>query len=457
MKRWRCIFAGMKKIPVLFLLFILFFSCNKENHNNPVIPPPDDTTTFTLPATEDIVMYEVNLRALSSTGDIPGVTARLDEIKALGVNVIWLMPIYPVGQVNSVNSPYCVKNYKEVNPEFGSLSDLKALVTAAHKQNIAVILDWVANHTAWDNPWIANKDWYTQDGSGNIVSPPGTNWADVADLDYDNAAMRLAMIDAMEYWVSEADIDGFRCDAADMVPVDFWSQAIDSVNGSTDKGLVWLAEGSGTGLFTAGFQMNYSWSFYSQLKSVIGSGNAATSLVSVNIMEYNGLPAGRQKLRFTTNHDESAWDATPMTLFGGEQGALAASVAAICLGGVPMVYGSQEVGTTGTVPFFSHQPINWNLHPEMLQAYKELLGFYNKSAALRKGEIVSFSTSDVLAFTKISGQDTVFVLDNMRNETVNFDLPASLEGSWKNAVGNEDVILSDKIDLEDFEYRILMK
>jgi alpha-amylase len=404
------------------------------------------------------VMYEVNLRALTTTGDIPGVTGRLNEIKALGINVVWLMPIHPIGEINSVNSPYSVKNYKEVNPEFGSLTDLKTLVKEAHKKNMAVILDWVANHTAWDNPWIANKDWYTQDGQGNIISPPGTNWADVADLDYSNQAMRLAMIDAMEYWIGTADIDGFRCDAADMVPMDFWKQAIDSVNNSTDKELIWLAEGSSNNLFSAGFQMNYSWNYYNKLKDVFQNNQSAITLVTVHNQEYAGLAPGKHKLRFTTNHDESAWDATPMVLFNGEKGALAASVASIYLGGVPMIYGSQEVGTTENVPFFSNQPVNWSQHPEMLQAYKDMLNFHDSSSAARKGEMISYSTADVLAFTKISGQDTVFVIDNLRDNAVSYYIPAELANTgWKDAFGHSTVTLMDFIELEEYEYIVLKR
>ena len=448
----------MKKLAFVLLISVILFSCNKENDDddNDHNPPPVDTTTFTIPATADLVMYEVNLRALSATGDIPGVTGRLDEIKALGINVIWLMPIHPIGTINSVNSPYSVKNYKEVNPEFGTLNDFKTLVKEAHKKKMAVIIDWVANHTAWDNPWIVNKDWYTQDGSGNIISPPGTDWADVADLDYTSQAMRLAMIDAMEYWVKTADIDGFRCDAADMVPVDFWIRAIDSVDGSTAKELIWLAEGGSNNLFSAGFQMNYAWNYYSKLKEVFQNNHSANTLITVHESEYAGLAEGKQKLRFTTNHDESAWDATPMVLFGGEAGALAASVAAIFPGGVPLIYGSQEVGVTQNVPFFTNQPVNWSLHPEMLQAYRDILGFYNQSAAIREGEMESFSTSDILVFTKTLDQETVLIIDNLRNRTINYDIPAELENyTWKDAITDTVFILTDITELEAYQYIML--
>ena len=446
---------------IFFLLILTFFiSCKKENNNNDDIipPPPDDTTSFVIPETEDIVMYEINLRAFSSTGDFQGIMNRLDEIKSLGINVIWLMPVHPIGEINSVNSPYSVKNYKEVNPEFGSLNDFKTLIKEAHQLKMAVIMDWVANHTAWDNPWIVNTDWYTKDDQGNITHPPGTNWLDVADLNYLNWDMRMAMIDAMKYWVTTADVDGFRCDAADMVPVDFWKQAIDSLAHHTEKNLVWLAEGANTGLPAAGFQMIFSWQFYSQLKSVFQEGNSASSLVSVHYMETNPLPDGKQRLRFTTNHDESAWDATPMTLFGGKQGALSASVAAICLGGVPLIYSSQEVGTSSTVPFFSNQPINWSQNPDMLQAYKDLLALYNNSKPLRKGDLTSFSNNDVLAFTRGFENEEVLVINNLRDHSVTFSLPDSLKNTiWINAFDNSSIPLGESISLGNYEYIILKK
>ncbi|MFO7614729.1 MAG: alpha-amylase family glycosyl hydrolase, partial [Bacteroidales bacterium] len=150
----------MKYIIIIISISLAFYSCQKDKNDDNIKPPPPGDTTFTVPKTEDIVMYEVNLRALSASGDFQGVIGRMDEIKALGINVIWLMPIHPIGEINSVNSPYSVKNYKQVNPEFGTLSDFKALVKKAHDLEMAVIIDWVANHTAWDNPWIANSDWY---------------------------------------------------------------------------------------------------------------------------------------------------------------------------------------------------------------------------------------------------------------------------------------------------------
>ncbi len=449
----------MRAFIFLISVALLFASCRKEPEEYVKPPDPVDTSTFAAPKTEDIVMYEVNIRAFSSTGDFQGVISRLDEIRALGANVIWLMPIHPVGQVNSVNSPYCVQNYKEVNPEFGTLQHFQELVRQAHDLDIAVIIDWVANHTSWDNPWISHKDWYTQDGSGNIIHPSGTNWQDVADLNYGNAQMRLAMIEAMEYWVNVTDIDGFRCDAADFVPFDFWQQAITALSGDLDKQLILLAEGARNDHFTAGFQMNYAWDFYNKLKGVFNQGQSAAGLFTVDENEYKNIPQGKHKLRFTTNHDESAWDKTPVVLFNGKQGALAASVIAICVRGIPLLYGSQEVGVSNPVPFFQHTTIDWSQNPDMLAEYKKILSFYHSSETVRwdsATELKTFADKDILAFQRTRQQESVIVLVNTRNRNIVYAVPAELVStSWKDAFNDAQVILPASFEFQPYQYRVL--
>ena len=455
----------MKK-PVSHILFFILLlgtlasACKKEPSpppsSNPNSGPTQYGTPFNnLPATEDVVMYEVNLRAFSSGGDLSGVINRLDEIKALGVNVIWLMPVHPMGEINSVGSPYSVQNYLEVGDEYGDLADLRTLTNEAHARDMAVIMDWVANHTAWDNPWIENKEWYTQDGNGNIIHPAGTNWQDVADLNFNNAAMRLTMIEAMTYWVLEANIDGFRCDAADFVPFEFWEQALDSLNGIPNRELILLAEGDRADHFDAGFQMNFSWHFYGQLKNVF-NGQSATSLLSVHNSEYQNVPTGKHKLRFTTNHDESAWDATPVDLFNGIDGAFAASLISTTLGGVPLIYGSQEVGHPNPIPFFYNSTINWNSNPQLLQDYQDLMSFYNLAEPLRKGDLQDHSGQDVVCFQRTWEGDRVWVIVNCRNTTTNFSLPSEIQNStWVNAFSGGMESLGTSLSLSAYDYRVL--
>jgi glycosidase len=441
---------------------MLSFSCNKETSRpDPVVPA--DTLTYEqygVPFEEvaeaaDVIMYEVNLRALSPAPNLQGVIDKLDHIRSLGVNVLWLMPIYPIGTVNSVNSPYSVKDYKAVNPELGDLEDLRRLTDGAHARGMAVILDWVANHTAWDHPWISNKDWYTQDANGNIIHPPGTNWLDVADLNFSNQDMRNAMIDAMKYWLYEANVDGFRCDYADGVPQDFWKQAWDEIGAIPDRNFVLFAEGSRKDHFSAGFQLAFGWEFYGALKQVY-NGQPVSRIFTAHANEYQNTANGKHWIRFTTNHDESAWDASPVSIFKGIDGALAASVVTIFTGGAPLIYGSQEVGTPHTIPFFSTSAIDWNANPAMLAAYRQLLQFYAASSASKYGELTVFPHNDVAAFSKKYLTEEVLVLVNLRSTPNNFVFPAALQGSqWVDVFTGNTIDLDESLALQAWEYLIL--
>jgi 1,4-alpha-glucan branching enzyme len=459
----------VKFFPIrVFLIFTLpffFLACSeKEDKNKPVVTtnefilpdPPQYGAPFSgVPETADVVMYEVNLRAFSPA-NIQGVIGKLDHIKSLSVNVIWLMPIHPIGTINSVNSPYSVKNYRLVNPEFGTLTDMRSLTDQAHQRGMAVILDWVANHTAWDNPWMKYSEFYTKK-DGVVIHPEGTNWLDVADLDFDSQDMRKAMISAMKYWVLDANVDGFRCDAADWVPFAFWKQAIDSLNAIPGREIIMLAEGGRNDHFTAGFQMNYAWDFYGKLKSVF-SGQPASGLFTTHASEYSSVTVGKQKLRFTTNHDESAWDATPMALFNGKKGALAASVIATFMGGVPLIYGSQEVGRLEKLPFFTNSPVNWTQNPDMLAEYQKIMTFYAGTETAKKGTLVSYPNNDVSTFIRRTGTEELVFMVNVRNNPVTYTLPAAIgEQIWENVLtgsifGEENVIV-----LEAYEYLILVR
>lgn len=448
---------------LVFTIFSLsFVSCKKDNDTTvkPVVITGYQqygTPFADLPATEDIIMYEVNLRAFSSTGNLRGVINKISHLKSLGVNVIWLMPIYPDGEVNSVNSPYCIKDFKAVGSEYGTLTDLRELTDAAHAQGMAVILDWVANHTSWDNPWISNKSWYSQDGSGNIVHPPGTNWMDVADLNYSNTIMKDSMIDAMKFWVLEANTDGFRCDYADGVPYSFWKQAMDTLRAIPNRKLVMLAEGDRGDHFNAGFDLHFSWSFYGAVKSVF-DGQTASKLYDTHETEYSSVPSGKQTLRFTTNHDESAWDATPMTLFDGEQGALAASVVTVFMGGVPLLYTGQEVGRIATVPFFSNSTIDWNAHSGMLTSYQKILHIYSNSLAAHRGTVTDYSTADVSAFSREYLGEELFVIVNCRQNDVTYSLSTDIQNTvWINSMDQSEVNLGTNIQLSSREFVILSR
>lgn len=453
-----------KQFLFLLLTFIILGCSKDETTENvqqnplPTEPVQFETPFSEIPNTSDIVMYEINQRAFSASGDFDGIISRLDKIKELGVNVIWLMPTTPIGSINSINSPYCVKNYKGVNPEFGDLEDLRNLVREAHQRGMAVILDWVANHTSWDNPWINNTSWYTKNASGVIIHPAGTNWTDVADLNFDNAAMRLEMIKAMKYWVLTANVDGFRCDAADFVPFDFWKQAIDELRLIPNRDIIMLAEGSREDHFTAGFDMNFGWDFFGKNKNVFKNNHIASDLFTTSISEYSTISGDKQKLRFTSNHDECAWDDTPIGIFGGNQASLSAFVITSFMNGVPLIYNGQEVGCNVKLPYFSNSPIDWSTNPDMFTEYKRLINIRKTHDAVRTGNSLNYSTTDVVAFKKQKNTDEVFVIANTRNASKTFTVPTDLIGStWTNSSNNTMTILGSTINLNAFEYVILVK
>ena len=229
-----------------------------------------------VPDRRDVTMYQVNMRSFSKKGDFQAVIDRLDSIKALGVNVIYLMPLFPVGVLKATNSPYATRDYDSVGTEFGTLDDLRTLVDGAHKRKMAVLMDIVANHTSWDHPWIANKGWYKQDSAGNIKYPQ--NWRDVAQLNFENQDMRLALITSMKSWVYKANIDGFRCDYADGPPLDFWKQALDTLKTISNHKLLMLAEGSRPGHFAVGFDYNFGFNFFGNLKSIYSRNRSVKSI-----------------------------------------------------------------------------------------------------------------------------------------------------------------------------------
>jgi glycosidase len=410
-----------------------------------------------LPKRSDVTLYQINIRTFSKEGNLKGILPRLDSIKNLGINVIYLMPIYPIGKVNSVNSPYCISDYRAVNPEFGNLADLQLLVDQIHSKHMAVILDWVPNHTSFDHVWTKNKSWYLQDSTGKILSPPNTGWNDVAQLNFKNMDMRAEMIESMKYWVLKANIDGFRCDFADGPPYDFWKQAIKALQHIQDHKLLLLAEGKGSSHYKAGFDYTFGFEFFGNLKTIVSKGKTVKSIDSLNVLEHQGASHGQQVVRYTTNHDVNGSDGTPQELFGGEKGAIASFIVAAYMNSVPMIYNGQEVGTPFRLVFpFTTKKIDWSLNPALTIEYKRIFAFRNENDALRNGKLHSYNSDDVCAFVKTHRGKKVFVLSNLRNKNVSYSVPEKLKGSkWMDAFTGKAFDVQNNIDLLAYKYLVL--
>ncbi|WP_339661920.1 alpha-amylase family glycosyl hydrolase [uncultured Polaribacter sp.] len=461
----------MRKFLSVFLtLFFTTFFLSCQNTDDQISEIPDVITGYTqygkiftnVPDPQDAVIYQVNLRAFSPEGTLKGAQKRLDSIKSLGANVIYLMPVFPNGQVRSaggLGSPYAVADYKKVSTEFGTLDHLKDFVEEAHKRDLTVILDWVANHTAWDNPWItAHKDWYQQDANGNIIIPPNTNYQDVAQLNYNNQELRSAMIDAMSYWVYNANIDGFRCDYADFVPQDFWKKANETIRSIKNQQMLLFAEGSNNKSFSVGFDYIFGFGFFEALKDVVGNNHSATAIQDKNSTEYlNVSDNSKRVVRYTSNHDINSFDGTPFQLFGGKKGSMATFVVAAYMKSVPMIYNGQEVGYNTNINFFNKEPINWGVADyQLLKEYKKIIKFRNESNAIRRGRLTGFSSNDVSAFTMEINQEKVLVISNLRNKTIKYTSSSALTSIvWKDAFSNASVQLETALTLEPFQYLIL--
>ena len=366
-------------------------------------------------------IYEVFIRDFSPSGDLRGLIAGLDRIEATGANVVWLMPIHPVGEANrkgTLGSSYSVRDYRAINPAYGDEDDFRALVEEVHGRGMKLIIDWVPNHTAWDHAWLReHPDWYTRNSSGEITEPlnddgSSTEWTDVADLNYHDPALRRAMIDAMRYWLEEFDIDGYRVDVAARVPDDFWREALPRLRAAGAELL--LAEAGEARMHELGFDLTYGWDGYNTLKQVWRGELPASSLIDRELSESAALPVGG-RLRFTTNHDETAWDEPPVVLFGGSAGARAAFTAIALLPGTPLLYNGQEVESPQQLGLFERELIDWDREgAEDARAYYrrviELARTHPSFIRTEARRIATDAPDDVIAY----GRGDAIVLVNPR-------------------------------------------
>ena len=374
-------------------------------------------------------IYEVFVRDFSPSGNLRGVTQGLDRIQATGADVIWLMPIHPVGVLNRkapLGSPYSVRDYRAINPSFGTAADFKALVTAVHGRGMKIIIDWVPNHTAWDHVWVTtHPDFYVRNERGEMSVPRDdkgklTDWTDVAQLDYANPGLRREMIAAMRYWLQEFGIDGFRVDVAGFVPDEFFREALPALRQSVNRPILLLAEWGDRKMHRLGFDLTYAWDMYSTLKAV-WKGAPAHTFVTSALADADSLPPGGMRLRFTTNHDETAWDNPPVVTFDRAAGARAAFVAATLLPGRPLLYNGQEVESPQKLRLFFRDPIVW-AQPNASPArafYTRVIALARRDSAFITGafrDVETTAENDVIAYQRA---DAV-VLVNTRPRAIGF-------------------------------------
>lgn len=422
-------------------------------------------TTATRPAEPDwaknAVLYQCNIRQFSPQGNLGAVQEALPRLKALGIDVLWLMPIHPVGKERrkgSLGSPYSVQDYYAVNPDFGSLGDMKNLVQTAHNEGIKVILDWVPNHTSWDAVWKTEHPEYYSRYNGDFTVPlnergePITDWSDVCDLDYGNPALRRAMIDAMQFWLRETDIDGFRVDMAGLVPNDFWAEArpaLDSV-----KTVFMLAEWQDEPAhFQSAFNANYGWKWKDVTKEIAAGKRSAHALDSL-LRELNGFyPEDYYQLYFTQNHDENSHNGTEAELYGPAADAF--NVLEFTWQGIPMLYNGQEDKLDHRLAFFDKDPIRWG---QMVKTpfYQKLTGLRHNNQAVWAGKnggklvkIPTNSDDSIYAFFREKNGDKVLVILNLSKESRIFTLqvPEMARGAYTDLFGSSTVQVTKDMEL----------
>ncbi|GMQ57809.1 alpha-amylase family glycosyl hydrolase [Vallitalea sediminicola] len=414
---------------------------------------------------DDAVIYEVNLRQYTKDGTISAFREHLPRLKELGVEILWFMPIYPISEVKrngTLGSYYSVQDYKAVNSEFGTFQEFKDLVEECHEMDFKVILDWVPNHTGWDNQWIYDHpEWYTQ-VNGQIIHPAGTNWTDVADLNYDNLEMQDAMIDALSYWVTEADIDGYRCDVAGRVPVDFWAKAITALN--SIKPMFMLAEdGSNMSLLSNGFKANYGWSLFGTINNSSG-GNGYASTIKRELLKIPVIyPDGTLPMNFITNHDENSWNGTTAERLGDSVDAM--NVLIFTAPGIPLIYSGQEASLNKRLEFFEKDEIDWSDLSKQ-DFYKKLINLKKENPALwynnTQGKMTFLNTSNnhVLIYIRQKDDNTVITVINLSNETVNTTCDfGDYAGEYIEYFSNEKTSLSTQysIDIAPFSFLVFTK
>ncbi len=489
----------MKFFTYFLFLAVLFTACQNaapETQEAEIVTT--ETETYEKPRVPDwhknATIYEVNLRHFTPEGTFAAFTKHLPRLKEMGVDILWFMPIHPISKKErkgEMGSPYAVGDYKDTNPDFGTKEDFTAMMQTIHDAGMYGIIDWVPNHTGWDNPWITeHPEWYTQDSLGNIIDPIDYNtgeswgWTDVADLNYDVPEMRLAMIDAMKFWVTDMNVDGFRVDVAHGVPVDFWAQATDSLYAV--EPLFMLAEAEVPAIVNNGaFVVDYAWEMHHLLNDIAASqgvNRGGKKLVKGNLVDADGKEVEKKtaldidkmlakkdeeysqgyQMQFTSNHDENSWSGTEMARFG--DGHQAFAVLTATFDGMPLIYTGQESAMDKQLEFFKKDEIEWGDY-KYADFYKTLFDLKHRNEALwngkHGGDLVKIPTGKdeaVYAFTREQNADKVVVMINLSAQKQDIEVGSeAANGEYLNVFSGEKQMLQagDKMTMEPWEYVVL--
>ncbi len=416
---------------------------------------------------KDAVLYEVNIRQYTPEGTFSAFAESLPRLKDLGVDILWMMPVHPISEKNrkgTLGSYYAVQDYKAINPEFGTMADFKKLVAEAHSMGFKVIIDWVANHTGWDNQWIYDHpDWYTQDSTGAII-PPNPDWSDIADLNFDVPQMRRAMIDAMDFWLKETDIDGFRCDVAWGVPQDFWEEARASLD--SIKPVYMLAEDEDhPGLLDKAFESNYGWKLHHIMNDVAKGKETAMDIENYFDSIGDKYAPGAFPMQFITNHDENSWAGSVSERMGEAADAFAAF--SFTVPGIPLIYSGQEAGMDKRLEFFEKDQIDWSdLKKE--EFYKDLIRLKTENPALWNGENGGFikflKTNDedrFLAYIREKDENKVLVFMNLSDTPLVGYCKFDVQQEFEDWLGKDKLVVDEEkkvnVELNPWEFKIYLR
>ncbi|WP_299260897.1 alpha-amylase family glycosyl hydrolase [uncultured Aquimarina sp.] len=460
----------MKKIIFCLALAGAVFSCGKTKKEETVAKVEtviEEVSKELLPVSgtmmENAVIYEANIRQYSEEGSFKAFTKDIPILKNLGVKVLWVMPIYPISTTKSkgsLGSYYAISDYTKVNPEFGTIEDFRELVKTAHDNGIYVVLDWVANHTGWDHVWLKeHPEFYTKDDKGEITHTVGTDWTDVADLNYDNENMRKEMLDAMKYWVTEEGVDGFRCDVAGMVPVDFWDTTASELK--KIKPVFMLAEGWEPELMENAFDMGYGWDTHHVMNHIAKGENTVADWDKRMIQIDSMYATDDILMNFTSNHDENSWNGTVQERMGDSKELFAAL--SYVAPGMPLIYSGQEYDMDKRLLFFEKDTII-KKKGVFFPLYEKLGKLKNENPALHGGKnaasydrIKTSADDKVLMFKREKESNKVVFVANMTKESVKFT--ADYDGKFKDYLSGEYIDRSKgtEYELNPWQYMILIQ